>query len=712
MIMLISIDIGVGLSSVVLSMMYAMEKQKIRFGFFKPVTDCNLSEVDFFYTSDSISYFIKHYYPQVSYACSLDINYVEYLFDSNKLNILMEEIAFRFYQTFSKESVVLIEGVMSSFQNPYFFKLNLDIAKLLNAEIIFVSSLDKSYFNLKKCIKLVDIYFDSCKKNVIGIIFNKIDAPKYEYKYVFSNIFKNLNYFPFLMKLENRFSCLFKDIPFPILGCIPWNINLLSTRVVDVISHINAHVIYEGEIYIRRIKEIVICSNNLFCVLKYCNSESLLIISLNFYEALVAIYFILINRIEVSSILLTDFNEDKKLYINQHFQTLLNKCNISFFFVKSNIVEVLLDLRNFNLKVFVNDRVRIRRIQKFFVDYIDYSWLRIRKAKSLKKSFFVSSSFFCYRLIELACQHKKRIVFPEGNDSRIIRASSVCSERGIASCILLGNADIIKRIAFTEGITLHRNIQIINPLAFIEKYVSRLVELRKNKGMNEFMARKQLSNNVVFGTLMLESGDVDGLVSGVVNTTADTIRPALQIIKMVPGVSLVSSIFFMLFSDQVLIYGDCAINPNPTAEQLSEIALQSANSAITFGIEPRVAMISYATGNSGFGKDVDKVRKATLLAKKKCPSLIIDGPLQYDAAISQDVARIKAPFSSVAGNANVFIFPDLNTGNVTYKAVQRSANLISIGPILQGICKPVNDLSRGALLEDIIYTVAITSIQS
>ncbi|MGL6296055.1 MAG: phosphate acetyltransferase, partial [Plesiomonas sp.] len=212
--------------------------------------------------------------------------------------------------------------------------------------------------------------------------------------------------------------------------------------------------------------------------------------------------------------------------------------------------------------------------------------------------------------------------------------------------------------------------------------------------------------------MMLEASAVDGLVSGAVHTTANTIRPPLQLIKTAPGASLVSSVFFMLLPDQVLVYGDCAINPDPTAEQLAEIAIQSAESAIAFGIDPRVAMISYSTGTSGAGSDVEKVREATRIAQEKRPDLMIDGPLQYDAAIMADVAKSKAPNSKVAGQATVFVFPDLNTGNTTYKAVQRSADLVSIGPMLQGMRKPVNDLSRGALVDDIVYTIALTAIQA
>ena len=301
---------------------------------------------------------------------------------------------------------------------------------------------------------------------------------------------------------------------------------------------------------------------------------------------------------------------------------------------------------------------------------------------------------------------------PEGNDVRTIKAAAICASRKIARCQLLGNKEEILLIAEQQGITLPSGVLITEPESIIENYVGPMVELRKHKGLTEVVAREELKDTVVLGTMMLQLGQVDGLVSGAVNTTANTIRPALQLVKTAPGCSLVSSVFFMLLPDQVLVYGDCAINPDPNAEQLADIAIQSAESAIQFGIEPKVAMISYSTGSSGQGADVEKVTKATELAKAKRPDLVIDGPLQYDAAIMENVARKKAPNSPVAGKANVFIFPDLNTGNTTYKAVQRSADLISIGPMLQGMRKPVNDLSRGALVDDIVYTIALTAIQA
>ena len=325
----------------------------------------------------------------------------------------------------------------------------------------------------------------------------------------------------------------------------------------------------------------------------------------------------------------------------------------------------------------------------------------------------ISPSAFRYDLVKRASQAAKRIVLPEGDEPRTVQAAIICHEKNIAKCVLIAERINVEIVAKEAGMTLPDDIEIIEPHAdVIDQYVPAMVELRKSRGLSAEDAAKQLKDTVVLGTMMLAQGDVDGLVSGAVHTTADTIRPAFQLIKTHPDAGMASSVFFMLLPENVLVYGDCAINPNPTAEQLASIAIQSADSAKAFGIDPKVAMISYSTGSSGMGEDVEKVKQATELAKSKRPDLLIDGPLQYDAAAVPSVAKKKAPDSFVAGQANVFIFPDLNTGNTTYKAVQRSANVVSIGPMLQGLNKPVNDLSRGALVDDIVYTIALTAIQA
>lgn len=324
----------------------------------------------------------------------------------------------------------------------------------------------------------------------------------------------------------------------------------------------------------------------------------------------------------------------------------------------------------------------------------------------------VSPAQFRFNMMQKARQANKRIVLPEGAEPRTVQAAVICHQKNIARCVLLAARAEVEEVAKKFNLTLPESLEIIEPARLIEQYVAPMCELRKSKGLTEEEARKQLQDTVVLGTMMMAQNDVDGLVSGAVHTTANTIRPALQLIKTAPNASIVSSVFFMLLPGQVVVYGDCAVNPNPNAEQLAEIAIQSADSAKAFGIEPRVAMISYSTIDSGSGPDVDLVIEATKLVREKRPDLAVDGPLQYDAAVVESVAKSKAPNSAVAGKANVFIFPNLTTGNCTYKAVQRNANVLSVGPMLQGLRKPVNDLSRGALVEDIVYTIALTAIQA
>ncbi len=320
---------------------------------------------------------------------------------------------------------------------------------------------------------------------------------------------------------------------------------------------------------------------------------------------------------------------------------------------------------------------------------------------------------FEYELFRRAKSQRRHIVLPEGEDERILRAAEILCLRDVVDLTLLGDPDRIGTSIRDLGLKLG-HIRIIDPLTSPdrERYGRTYFNLRRHKGISEQMAFDLLQDVSYFGTCMVYHGDAHGMVSGAMHTTQHTIRPAFEIIKTQPGARIVSSVFFMCLADRVLVYGDCAVNPNPDAEQLADIAISSAETAAAFGIEPRVAMLSYATGTSGKGADVDKVREAARIAHARRPDLKLEGPIQYDAAVDPDVARSKMPDSEVAGQATVFIFPDLNTGNNTYKAVQRSADAIAIGPVLQGLNKPVNDLSRGCLVADIVNTVAITAIQA
>lgn len=320
---------------------------------------------------------------------------------------------------------------------------------------------------------------------------------------------------------------------------------------------------------------------------------------------------------------------------------------------------------------------------------------------------------FAYQLMERARSDRKRIVLPEGDDDRILQAAGRLLRRDIAELTILGDEAQVRARAAELGVDLS-GATVINPRtsALREKFAEQYAEIRKKKGVTLEQARDVVEDVSYFGTMLVHNDIVDGMVSGASHTTAHTVRPSFEIIKTQPGVSTVSSIFLMCLSDRVLAYGDCAIVPDPTSEELADIAISSARTAAQFGIEPRVAMLSYSTGESGTGAGVDKVRAATELVRQREPDLLVEGPIQYDAAVEPSVAQSKMPNSPVAGKATVLIFPDLNTGNNTYKAVQRSAGAIAIGPVLQGLNKPVNDLSRGALVEDIVYTVAITAIQA
>ncbi|WP_431200758.1 phosphate acetyltransferase [Mucilaginibacter sp. P19] len=322
---------------------------------------------------------------------------------------------------------------------------------------------------------------------------------------------------------------------------------------------------------------------------------------------------------------------------------------------------------------------------------------------------------FQYQLTQWAKRERKTIVLPEGNDDRILQASARLIAQQLVNIILLGDPAEIAASVKRLGIDLDLNkVTVIPPASspHYEDYVQTLYELRKSKNVTLEMARDLMTDVSYFGTMMVYKGHADGMVSGAVHTTQHTIRPALQFIKTKPGISTVSSVFFMCLADRISVFGDCAVNPDPTAEELAEIAISSADNSLRFGIEPRVAMLSYSSGTSGSGADVEKVRRATQLVRDRRPDIKVEGPIQYDAAVDPVVGSQKMPGSEVAGKASVLIFPDLNTGNNTYKAVQRETGALAIGPMLQGLNKPVNDLSRGCTVDDVFNTVIITAIQS
>ena len=673
-IMLIPTSSNVGLTGVSLGVIRSMERQGVKISLFKPVAQPALGGD----RPDQTTTLIQSN-TSIPSNKPLKMSHVEKLIGLNQQDVLMEEIIALFAENNKQSEVVLVEGIVPTNNYPFASELNYNIAKTLGAEIIFVMSMGSDTpEQLKERVEIARSNFGGVKnEKITGVIINKVNAPIDAQTLArpdVSDIYHTPKFDGKTITIED----LRQHSPLPVLGCIPWNIDLTACRAIDMANHLSAKIINEGGIKQRRIKHVSFCSRSVPNIISHLRPNALLVTSADRADIITTISLAVMNGTEIGGVLLTggyELDANVAKLCKPAFET-----GLPVFSVDTNTFQTSINLQRFNLEIPVDDKERLDNTQNFVADHIDAEWIKALKNESTSGIARMSPPAFRYQLTELARK--------------------------------AGNPDEIKRVAATQGVTLGAGIEIMDPEAIRENYVPRLVELRKNKGMTEILAREQLADNVVLGTMMLERDEVDGLVSGAVHTTANTIRPPLQLIKTAPGSSLVSSVFFMLMPEQVYIYGDCAINPDPNAQELAEIAIQSADTAIAFGIEPKVAMISYSTGNSGQGADVEKVKEATRIAKEKRPDLLIDGPLQYDAAVMPDVAKSKAPNSQVAGQATVFIFPDLNTGNTTYKAVQRSADLVSIGPMLQGMRKPVNDLSRGALVDDIVYTIALTAIQA
>jgi phosphate acetyltransferase len=373
--------------------------------------------------------------------------------------------------------------------------------------------------------------------------------------------------------------------------------------------------------------------------------------------------------------------------------------------------EVVAAVQSVQPAIRADDERKIASALGLFETAVDTAELERRVA--LERPARVTPIMFEYELMERAKSYRAHIVLPEGDDDRVLRAAEILLRRNVVDLTILGRADDVHGRAAALGLDLDL-AKVVDPAesSLREDFAGRYFELRKHKGMTEELAFDAVADVSYFGTLLVATGAVDGMVSGAAHTTGDTVRPAFEIIRAREGVSVVSSVFFMCLSDRVLVYGDCAVNPKPDTAQLADIAISSAETAAAFGIEPRIAMLSYSTGESGRGADVDAVRAATDAVRERRPDLKVEGPIQYDAAVDASVAELKLPGSEVAGQATVFVFPDLDTGNVAYKAVQRSAGAVAIGPVLQGLRKPVNDLSRGCTVTDIVNTVAITAIQA
>ncbi|ATW43292.1 phosphate acetyltransferase [Glaesserella parasuis] len=705
-IILIPISTGVGLTSVSLGLVHSLEQKGAKVGFLKPIAQ-PISGEDTLDRSTTIIRLSQ----STETGTPFMLSEAETLIAKNQTDVLLEKVVERHQKLAKTSDIIVIEGLIPTRKNSYANSINYEIAQALDAEIVLVAApaADKPAQLKERIDAAASLFGGRHNPNLLGVVINKFNAPVDESGRTRPDLTEIFDSFQHssnnILEMEN----LFKAGPIKLLACISWKSDLIATRAIDLVKHLGAAIINEGEVHKRRIRSVTFCARSLPHMVDHFKAGSLLVASADRPDVIVAASLAAMNGVEIGALLLTGgYKIDTQIakLCQQAFET-----GLPIFRIEGNTWQTALSLQSLSLEVPVDDKERIDAIKQYVSEQFDADFIE-GISKGAVRARRLSPAAFRYQLTELAREAKKRIVLPEGDEPRTVKAAALCAERGIAECVLLAPPADVQRVAEAQGVTLGKGITIIDPAEVRENYVARLVELRKNKGMTEVVAREQLLDTVVLGTMMLEANEVDGLVSGAVHTTANTIRPPMQIIKTAPGNSIISSVFFMLLPDQVLVYGDCAVNPDPTPEQLAEIAIQSAESAKSFGIDPRVAMISYSTGTSGAGADVEKVAEATRIAKEKRPDLIIDGPLQYDAAIMEDVARSKAPNSPVAGKATVFVFPDLNTGNTTYKAVQRSADLVSIGPMLQGMRKPVNDLSRGALVDDIVYTIALTAIQA
>lgn len=685
-----STGFGVGLTSTSLGLVRALERAGLKVGFYKPIAQPHPGDAGPERSTELIARTLGLAPPQ-----PLPLTDVERLLGEGQIEVLMEEIVSRFQQAAEGYDVMVVEGMVPTRQVNYAARVNTQLASSLDADIILVSATEEegSLEELADRLEIQAQFFGGTQNpRLIGVILNKLrDADPWH----------------FAETLEQH-SPLFRPGSFRVLGCIPWEATLNAPRMSDVAELMGATLISAGNGEQRRVQDILLCARAAPNTVPLLRPGVLVVTPGDRDDIIMAASLAALNGVPLAGLLLcSDFPPDPRV---------LELCRgalasgLPVYSVTTNSYNTATNLHRMNREIPLDDRERAESVTEFVASHIRHELLlkRCGEPQELR----LSPPAFRYRLVQRAQAANKRIVLPEGSEPRTVRAAVICQERGIARCVLLAKRDAVQAVADAQGITLPAGLEILDPEQVRAQYVAPMVELRKHKGLNAPMALAQLEDPVVLGTMMLATGEVDGLVSGAINTTANTIRPALQLIKTAPGYKLVSSVFFMLLPEQVVVYGDCAVNPDPTAEELAEIALQSAASAQAFGIDPRVAMLSYSTGDSGTGHDVDKVREATKLARTAHPNLPIDGPLQYDAAAIASVGQQKAPGSQVAGRATVFIFPDLNTGNTTYKAVQRSANVVSVGPMLQGLRKPVNDLSRGALVEDIVYTIALTAVQA
>jgi phosphate acetyltransferase len=673
---------GVGLTATCLGLVRALDRLGMPVSFAKPIAQPGQEGPE---RSTALIRLATRLDPPEPIAAAQ----AEALLSVGAVDSLMEQVIALTSPLVSGSGVLIIEGLVPGAGQLYSSRVNLALAKALDASVVLVGAPEEADDSLEELAETMAIAASTYRAGeeirVIGSIVNRLPP---------GSVGQAAG-----VLAKHGLHCV---------GTVPASPEMARLRVLDLARAMQATVLNEGEWGSRRIHAVSVAAQSVPRVLSALADGRLVVCPGDRVDVIMATCLKALGGVRLAALLLTGgVGPDPAVW---ELTEAARATGLPILLVDEPTYETANAVHALSPEVAADDAERAETVMRTVADHLDETWLRGLVADTHEHR--LSPAAFRYRITSAARGAHKRIVLPEGAEPRTLQAAAIAAERGLAECILLATETEIAAQTRVLGLTLPRGVTIIDPASVAERYVDAYVERRRHKGATADIAREQLSDTVVLGTMMLALDEVDGLVAGAVHTTAHTLRPALQLIKTAPGAALVSSVFFMCLPDEVIVYGDCAVNPNPTAEQLADIALQSAASATAFGIEPRVAMLSYSTGGSGSGSDVDRVAEATRIARERAPGLAIDGPLQYDAAAIASVAASKRPDSPVAGRATVFIFPDLNTGNTTYKAVQRGADVVSIGPMLQGLAKPVNDLSRGALVEDIVYTIAVTAIQA
>lgn len=679
-----------GKSLIVLGIMNILSRYVKRVGIFRPVINPNEREKD----KDIelvMNYFNLPFEYDTLFGLSADEAFD--LIQAEKMDELYTAVLNKYKKLETQCDFILIEGTdYTGSLKPFEFDFNAQMANNLGSPVLaVVNGFEKSAMGVADTVQLIRRVLKKEKCQYLGMFINRVIRE--DQNAIVQYLEKS--------KTEDEI-----DFVIPEIG-------LLQKLTIRQISQaLKAKMIYgQDEVLDHDIIDYKIAAMNVENILKYTEDGTLVITPGDRTDVLAALFLTLLsdNYPKIAGIILTGGTSP-----DDGFMKLLNglkKIPVAVCRVDTDTFTTAMSIQKIKPVLSADNERRLAVALGHFEQHVDETLIKSRI--DLTSADVITPIMFEYELFERARKNKKHIVLPEGLDERILRATEILLRRDVVEITLLGNEEEILQKASVLHLNLE-GVNIIDPYDndLINDYSATYHKLRKDKGITRETARELMFDVSYLGTMMVYKGHADGMVSGAVNTTQHTIRPAFEFIKTKPGVSIVSSSFFMCFEDRVLVYGDCAVNPNPNAKELADIAISSSDTAIMFGVTPRVAMLSYSTGQSGKGADVEKVREATAIVREKRPELKIEGPIQYDAAIDATVAQLKMPESEVAGKATVFIFPDLNTGNNTYKAVQRSAGAVAVGPVLQGLNKPVNDLSRGCLVKDIVNTVMITAIQA